>query len=74
MIKMKVRKIGNSHGVILPKEMMARLKLEEGATLIVTETVGGYQLSADDGDLQAEMEAFEEGRRQYRNALRELAK
>lgn len=74
MIKLKLRKIGNSIGVILPKEMMARLKLEEGASLIATETVGGYQLAVDDGDLQAEMEAFEEGRRQYRNALRELAK
>ncbi|MCC6468698.1 MAG: AbrB/MazE/SpoVT family DNA-binding domain-containing protein [Alphaproteobacteria bacterium] len=74
MITLKVRKVGNSCGVTLPKEVLAKLKVNEGDTLVLTEMVGGYQLSVATDDLTEEMRLFEEGRRQYRNALRELAK
>lgn len=74
MITLKVRKVGNSCGVTLPKEVLAKLKVNEGDTLVLTEMVGGYQLGVATDDLTEEMRLFEEGRRQYRNALRELAK
>jgi putative addiction module antidote len=74
MVTLKIRKVGNSCGVTLPKEVLTRLNVKEGDTLVLTETVGGYQLGPGSEDAIDEMKAFDEGRRQYRNALRELAK
>ncbi|HJX14298.1 MAG TPA: AbrB/MazE/SpoVT family DNA-binding domain-containing protein [Candidatus Deferrimicrobiaceae bacterium] len=74
MFKVKVRKIGNSLGAILPIEVAARLRVKEGDSLSVTETPDGIQLSPYDPDFEAAMEAFERGSVRYRNALRRLAK
>ena len=74
MFKIKVRKIGNSLGAILPGEVTARLRVKEGDYLSVTETADGIQLSPFDPDFEAAMSAFERGRKRYRNALRRLAK
>lgn len=73
-MKVKVRKIGNSLGAILPGELAARLRVKEGDNLSVTETPDGIQLSLYDPEFEAAMEAFERGRARYRNALRRLAK
>lgn len=74
MLTVKVRKIGNSLGAILPGEVAARLRVKEGDTLSVTETPDGVQLSPYDPEFEAAMESFERGRTRYRNALRRLAK
>lgn len=74
MLKVKVRKIGNSLGAILPAEVAARLRVKEGDNLSVTETPDGIQLSPYDPDFDASMKAFERGRARYRNALRRLAR
>ena len=74
MIKVKVRKIGNSLGAILPAEVAARLRVKEGDSLSVTETPDGIQLSPYDQEFDAAMKAFGRGRGRYRNALRRLAK
>ena len=74
MFKVKVRKIGNSLGAILPGDVAARLRVKEGDNLSVTETPDGIQLSPYDPDFEAAMEAFERGRARYRNALRRLAR
>jgi len=74
MIKVKVRKVGNSLGAILPAEVAARLRVKEGDSLSITETPDGVQLSAYDAEFEAAMEAFERGRVRYRNALRRLSK
>ena len=74
MIKVKVRKVGNSLGAILPAELAARLRVREGDSLSVTETVDGIQLSPYDPEFDAAMKAFERGRSRYRNALRRLAR
>ena len=74
MIKVKVRKVGNSLGAILPAEVAARLRVKEGDSLSVTETLDGIQLSPYDPDFDAAMKAFERGRGRYRNTLRQLAK
>jgi putative addiction module antidote len=73
--KLKVRRIGNSLGVILPKEEFERLGVKEGDALYVVEAPGvGISLTPYDPDFEAAMEAYEQTRRRYRNALRELAK
>jgi len=72
--ELKVRKIGNSHGVVLPKEALATLRVKEGDTLIVTEAPHGLNLTAGDPEFDKTMRVFESLSRRYRNALTELAK
>jgi putative addiction module antidote len=75
MIQLKVRPVGNSLGVVLPKETLARLNLKDGDTLYLTEAPGGsMRISAYDPAFEEQMRAAREGMGQYRNALRELAK
>lgn len=72
--KLKVRKIGNSLGVILTKEAAEALQVEEGASLYMTETPAGIVVKAGDTDFDRQMAIVQEGMKKYRNALRELAK
>lgn len=75
MLPLKVRKIGNSLGIVLPKEALARLKVEEGESLYLTESPdGGYRLTAYDEDFAHQMELAERIMREDRDVLRELAK
>ena len=74
MLKVKVTQVGNSLGVILPKEALARLNVEKGDTLSLVETPNGVELSLYNESLDDEMNAARKAMRQYRNALRELAK
>jgi putative addiction module antidote len=74
MIKLKVTKIGNSTGVVLPKEALARLKVEKGDALYLVETPDGYRLSAYDEAFGRQMRAAERVMRDQRDVLRELAK
>jgi putative addiction module antidote len=70
----KLRKIGNSLGVILPKEVAEQLRVAEGDTLYVVTDGQGAHLTPYDPDFDKSMRAFAETRRKYRNALRVLAK
>jgi putative addiction module antidote len=74
MIKLKVTRIGNSTGVVLPKEALARLKVEKGDSLYLVETADGYQLTAYDEAFARQMRAAERVMREQRDVLRELAK
>ena len=74
MYKLKIRKIGNSAGVTLPKQALADLKVQEGDTLILTETPDGFKVTPYDETFEAGMKAFERTRSKFRNAFRELAK
>jgi putative addiction module antidote len=74
MIRLKVTTIGNSVGVVLPKEALQRLKVDKGDTLTLVESDGGYELTAYDPAFEAEMDAARKVMKRYRNALRELAK
>ncbi|MBA3039563.1 MAG: AbrB/MazE/SpoVT family DNA-binding domain-containing protein [Alphaproteobacteria bacterium] len=69
-----IRKIGNSEGIIIPKEILDRLGLKAGDKLDVEETDGGIRLTPEPADLTEQMEAAREGMKKYRIALRELAK
>ena len=74
MVTLKVRRFGNSLGVVLPKEVVTRLNTEDGAALYLTETAdGGYQLIPYDPDFAAKMEKAEEIMRRYPDALHVLA-
>lgn len=72
--KLKVRKIGNSLGVILSKEAAEVLQVEEGASLYMTETPAGITLKAGDDKFNEAMRIVDDLSKRYRNALRELAK
>jgi putative addiction module antidote len=74
-MKLEVKKIGNSTGLILPKELLARLRLDQGDWLYVTETPdGGIRLTPNDPTFEKGMEIAERAMKTYRNALTELAK
>lgn len=75
MTELKIRKIGNSQGVLLPREVIQRLNLADGASLFLNyQPDGSIVLSPYDPDFAEQMEAAEVVAGQYRNALRELAK
>lgn len=70
-----MRKIGNSLGVVLPKEALGRLHLEDGDRVFLTETPdGGYRLTPYDPEFERQMALAEEGMVRYRNTLRALAR
>jgi putative addiction module antidote len=69
----KIIAIGNSAGIILPKETLARLNVEKGDTVYVNETLAGLQISPYDEEFGAKMEAADRVIRRYRDALKKLA-
>lgn len=71
---LKLIKIGNSTGVILPKEVLARLRVSLGDELSVIETPDGVALSRTDPEFEDQMAVAREVMARRRNALRELAK
>lgn len=74
MYKLKVTTVGNSTGVVLPKEVLSRLKLQRGDVLYLTETSDGYRITPYDEEFSRQMEAAERVMRENRDVLRELAK
>jgi putative addiction module antidote len=73
-VELKIRKVGNSLGIVLPKEVLAHLNEEEGDTMTLTEAQDGVRLTASNPEFAKSMAVFESLNRRYRNALRELAK
>lgn len=74
-IETKVRKIGNSLGIVLPKEALQALKVGEGDTLFLTESPeSSLRVTAGDPGFEAKMQTAESLMNRYRNAFRELAK
>jgi putative addiction module antidote len=71
---LKITKIGNSAGVILPKELLAHLDANAGDTLSVVLTARGIELSAAEPDFDAQMAAARDVMTRRKRALRELAK
>lgn len=70
---LKITTVGNSVGVILPKEVLARLRVEKGDTVYVTETPKGIEISAFDERFARQMEAGERVMRKHRDVLKKLA-
>ena len=73
MTTLTIRKIGNSEGVILPKEVLAKLHVGEGDKLYVTETPDGVSLRSYDPSFEKQMDVAEDIMRRYRNTLKKLA-
>jgi putative addiction module antidote len=69
----KIIAIGNSAGIILPKEVLARLRLEKGDTLCLTETPHGAYMTPYDDQFMRKLESTERVMHKYRDALRKLA-
>ncbi len=74
MHSLKLTQIGNSVGLILPKEMLARLKLEKGDTVHLTETPDGFMLTPYDPAFEEQLALGREFMRDYRDTFRALAK
>jgi putative addiction module antidote len=74
-VKIEIKKIGNSRGLILPKELLAKLQWKQGDVLFVTELAeGGIKLVPHDPTFERGMEIARKAMKTYRNTLRELAK
>lgn len=74
-MKIEIKKIGNSDGVILPRELMQRLDLKRGQQLHVTELAGGgFQAIPYDPDFEKTMNIADEIMDEYRDTLAALAK
>lgn len=74
MTALKLVQIGNSVGVILPKEVLARLKLDKGDTVFVTDAAGGVTLTPYDPVFENQMDTARRIMKKRRDVLRELAK
>ena len=75
VLELKLRKVGNSVGVVLPKEALAHLNAEEGDTVSVTEAAdGSLRLSPTKAEVTRQMEVAQSVMKRYRHTLRELAK
>ncbi len=74
MQHLKITAVGNSAGVILPKEVLARLKVDKGDTLFLIETPDGYRITPHDPEFEAQMAAARQLMKERRAVLRELAK
>lgn len=74
MTSLKIRKIGNSLGVVLPKDLLEQLKAGEGDTLAVKQDGTGYRIEVSDAETERLMELAEEIIEENRNVLRVLAK
>jgi putative addiction module antidote len=74
MLTLKLMQIGNSVGFVLPKEAAARLKVEKGDVVFLTESPEGYHISPYDPVFEKQMLAAERIMKRRRNVLRALAK
>ena len=74
MHTLKLTQIGNSIGVILPREVLERLKLEKGESLFLTETPNGYAMTPHDPALDEQIQAGRELMREHRDTFHRLAK
>lgn len=71
----KIRKIGNSYGVILSKEVLQELNVAEGSTVYITEaSANSVKLTSAKPDFKTMMDIVDKGMQEYPNALTELAK
>jgi putative addiction module antidote len=74
VLELKLRKVGNSVGLVLPKKLLTHLKAGEGDTLSLTETPDGVRMTSKNPEFARTMAVFDGLSRRYRNTLRELAK
>jgi putative addiction module antidote len=74
MVKLKVTTIGSSAGIVLPKEVLARLKVSKGDSLFLTESPDGFRITPYDSEFEEDIVLARKVMRKRRDLLRELAK
>ncbi len=74
MVKLKVTTVGSSSGVVLPKEVLARLNIEKGDSLFLTDSPDGYRITPYNPDFERQMGLVRRVMNERRNVLKELAK
>ena len=73
-MKLKLRAVGTSTGVVFPKEMLVRLKLKRDDTVFAVETPGGYLLTPYDPEVEEQLRIGRDFMARYRETFRALAK
>lgn len=71
--KLKITTIGNSAGIVLPKDILAHLNVQKGDSLTVTKSRGGIQLVPDEESFSVQLEATRRVMHKYRDVLKKLA-
>ncbi len=71
--KLKITTIGNSAGIILPKDMLEKLRASKGDTIFAIETSNGFEITGYDAAVAEQMEVAEKVMRKHRDVLRKLA-
>ena len=74
MLALKITKVGNSAGLVLPKEALAKLRVEQGDTVFLTETPDGFRITPYDPEFERQMTLARRAMKKHRKVLRELAK
>jgi putative addiction module antidote len=74
MVKLKVTTIGSSAGIVLPKEVLSRLKIEKGDSVFLTESPDGVRITPYNPEFEEQMSLARKFMRENRDVLRELAK
>ena len=73
MTTLKLTTMGNATGIVLPREILERLRVQQGDSLYVLETPQGIELTPFNPEFAAQMEAAEQVMREDRDALKRLA-
>jgi putative addiction module antidote len=73
-MKLKLRPVGTSTGIIVPKEMLVRMRVKEDDTLFAVETPDGYLLTPFDPEVEKQLKLGREFIARYRDTFRALAK
>ncbi len=74
MLALKISRVGNSAALLLPKEALAKLRVEQGDTVYLTEAPDGYRITNFDPEFEQDMKLARRIMRKRKNVLRELAK
>jgi len=75
MTSLRIRKVGNSLGMVMPKDVVAKLNVKDGDSVFLTEAPdGSLRITPYDPAFEEQMDAARQGMATYRNTLRELAK
>ena len=74
MLALKITKVGNSAGLLLPREALAKLRVQQGDTVYLTETPDGFRITPYDPEFERQMTLARKLMRKHRRALRELAR
>jgi putative addiction module antidote len=73
-MRLEIRKIGNSYGVILPKQLIEDLNVNQGDSVYAIKSEEGITLTAYNPDFEQSLAAYEKFSKRYRNTLKKLAK